>query len=231
MKRNYIFLFAFSPLLFVSGCWTVKETPHPSVPVTALPAGKDVRVRLAGFDATVTSYDAAYSYSTVSGWDPWGGRRGWGGWRTTTYSTTSFVPRTERTSAFRDRAQDAFEQAGCILKTSDPQYQVEVRFAGPFSEDGDGWATLGWMVLTAFTAEYGGQTWTAQLRVHDLKSGKLVLSKDFSERDEAVVWGLIPIFSPVGSDRNSDSVMKHLCLTALTDKAVAESVAFLAGLK
>ena len=232
MKHPYFFLFTFSLLLLASGCWTVKETEHPSVAVAAVPSDKDLRVQVAGFDALVTSYDTAYSYSTAMGWSgPWYGRHGWygGGFGTTTYATTSYIPRTTNTSVYRDRATDALECAGCNLKTKDPQYQVEVKFEGPFAESGDGWAAFGWMVCTLFTADYGGQTWNAKLRIHDLKSGKLVYAKDFSERDEAVVWGPIPIFSPAGGDRNSPAVMRHLCLTALTDKAIAESVSFLAG--
>ena len=77
MEHHNFFLFAFSFSLLLSGCWTVKETEHPSVAVTALPAGKEIRAQVAGFDATYISYDTAYSYSTVSGWSgPWYGRRG-----------------------------------------------------------------------------------------------------------------------------------------------------------
>lgn len=232
MKHPYFFVFTFSFLLFLSGCWTVKETEHPSVVVTALPAGKEIRAQVAGFDATYISYDTAYSYSTVSGWSgPWYGRRGWhGGYGTSVSTTTTYVPRAERTSVYRDRATDVLEQAGFLLKTSDPQYRIDVTFAGPFSEDGDGWARFVWMVCTLFTADYDGATWQAKLRVHDLKSGKLIYAKDLVERDEAVVWGPIPLFSPSGSDRTSDATMKHLCLASLTDKAVAEAVAFLSGL-
>lgn len=232
MKQFCLFAFVFSSSLLLSGCWTVRETEHPAVPVTALPEGKDLRVQVAGFDATFTSYDTAYSYSTMSGFGgSWYGRRGWyrGGWSTGYASTTSYIPRTEKTSVFRDRAADALERAGCILKTKDPQYQVEVRFEGPYSEDGDGWASFGWMVCTIFTADYNAVNWNAKLRIHDLASGKLVYAKDFVERDEAVVWGPIPIFSPAGSDRNSNAVMKQICLTVLTDKAVAEALSFLSG--
>ena len=233
IRNSIIRLFDYSIIsLVLSGCWTVSEAEHPAVPMTALPAGKELHVQVAGFDATFTSYDTAYSYSTATGWSgPWYGRRGWygGGLHSTTYSTTSFSPRPERTSVFRDRAADALERAGCILKTKDPQYQIDVRFVGPYSEDGDGWATFGWVVCTLFTADYGAANWNAKLRIHDLKSGKLVYAKDFVERDEAVVWGPIPFFSPSGSDRTSGSVMKSICLTALTDKAVAEALSFLAG--
>lgn len=232
MKHPCFFVLTFSFPLFLSGCWTVKETEHPSVVVTALPAGKEIRAQVAGFDATYISYDTAYSYSTVSGWSgPWYGRRGWhGGYGTSVSTTTTYVPRAERTSVYRDRATDVLEQAGFLLKTGDPQYRIDVTFAGPFSEDGDGWAKFGWMVCTLFTADYDGATWQAKLRVHDLKSGKLIYAKDLVERDEAVVWGPLPLFSPSGSDRTSAATMKHLCLAALTDKAVAEAVAFLSGL-
>lgn len=233
MKHPYFFLFPFSFSLFLSGCWTVKETEHPSVAVTALPAGKEISVRVAGFDATYITYDTAYSYSTVSGWSgPWYGRRGWhgGGYGTAVSTTTTYVPRAERTSAYRNRAADVLEQAGFLLKTSDPQYQVDVTFVGPFSEAGDCWAKLGWLVCTLLTADYDGATWQAKLRVHDLKSGKLVYAKDLAERDEAVVWGPIPLFSPFGSDRTSPITIQHLCLSALTDKAVAEAIGFLSGL-
>ena len=233
MKHLHFFTFAFSLALFFTGCWTVKESDHPPVAVTALPAGKEIRAQVAGFDATYISYDTAYSYSTVSGWSgPWYGRRGWhgGGFGTAVSTTTSYIPRAERTNAYRNRAVDVLEQAGFLLKTNDPQYQIEVTFAGPFSEDGDGWAKFGWLVCTLFTADYDGATWQAKLRVRDLKSGKLLYAKDIAERDEAVVWGPIPLFSPAGSDRTSEVTMKHICLAALTDKAVAEAVAFLSGL-
>ena len=215
-----------------AGCWTVKETEHPQVVVTALPEGKEVRVQVAGFDATVTTWDEAYHYTTMTGWSgPWYGRRGWrgGGWTTTTGSTVSFIPRTTATSVYRDRATDALERAGFLLKAADPQYRVEVRFEGPYSEGGDGWAEAGWMLGTLFTADYDGATYVAHLRVYDLKTGKLLLGQDLTERDEAVVWGPIPLFSPAGSDRTSPGVMKVLCLSALSDKAVAEAAAFLAA--
>ena len=225
--------FAYSiVVLCFAGCWTVREMEHPAVEVARLPSGKDVRVQIAGFDATVTTYDTAYGYGSATTFGyPCYGRHGryYGGIATTTYQTTEFIPRTEATSAYRNRATDALERAGCILQTKDPQYRVEVRFEGPFSESGDGWATVGWIICTIFTADYGAANWSAKLKIHDMKTGKLIHERDFTERDEAVVWGPIPIFSPACSSRNSASVMTDICLTALTDRAVAEAVAFLSG--
>lgn len=221
-------------LTLASGCWTIRETEHPMITIAALPAGKSPHVQLAGFEATVTSYDAAYGYTTVTGYNgPWYGRHGWhgGGFSSATYTTATYVPQVLPTTAYRDRAADALERAGCILQTTKPEYRVEVRFVGPLSEESDGWMAFGLAVCTLFTADYAGQTWQAQLRVHDLRSGKLVLSRTLSQRDEAIVWGPIPLFSPGASERTTDGVQKGLCLAALTDAAVAEAVKFLAGAK
>ena len=219
-------------LLALAGCWTVRETPPPEVSVGSVSAGKDLKVQVAGFDATVTTYETAYGYTMVSGFGgPYycGHRRYCGGYGTTSYTTTTLVPRTESTPVYRDRATDALERAGCIVQAKDPQYRIEVRFDGPFDESGDTWATVGWMVCTIFTADFGAQDWTAKLKVHDLTSGKLVHEKDLMVRDEAVVWGPIPFFSPASAERTSGGTMKDNCLRALTDLAVAESVSFLSG--
>lgn len=228
------FLAALVPV-FVSGCWTVRETVHPAIEIAALPAGTEPHVQLAGFEATVTTYDVVCGYATVTGynWPCHHGRRGWhgGGFSTATYSTATYVPQVLSTPVYRNRAADALERAGCILQTTKPDYRIEVRFDGPFSEAGDGWAAFGWAVCTLFTADYAGQAWQAQLRIHDLKTGKLVMSRTLSQRDEAVVWGPIPFFSPGASERTTEGMQKALCLTALTDAAVAETVKFLAGEK
>ena len=213
----------------LAGCWTVREPQAPVVSMAKVPG--DMRVQLAGFDATVTSYVPSYGYATVTGYGA--SRSGWYGRRhgyfgTTTVSTTSYVPKTESVSDYRNRATDAFEHAGCILQTTDPQYRVEVRFEGPYDESGDMWAGAGWMLCTLFTADYGAQNWRAKLKVHDVKTGRLVCERDFEQRYEAVVWGPIPFFSPLGSSATNFSVMKDWCLTVLTDVAVAEALDFLA---
>ena len=232
IHNSVLRFFGSSVIAFLAGCWTFREAAHPEIAVPAMPSGKDVRVQIAGFDATVTTYDAAYGYGTMTGFGggPYYGRRGryyGGGCGMATYQTTEYIPHREATSVYRNHATDAFERAGCIVQTKDPQYRVEVRFEGPFSESGDGWATAGWLICTIFTADYGAADWSAKLKIHDMKTGKMIHEKDFTERDEAVVWGPIPIFSPASGSRNSASTMKDICLTALTDRTVAEAVSFL----
>jgi len=214
------------------GCLTVRETEIPAISHQALPKGKDVRVQLAGFEAKLTTYVPAYGYATVTDFGSsvycGRGRYCYGGMRTSTVTTTEFVPQVESTAAYRNRASDAFERCGCILQTTDPQYRVEVSFDGPFAQSGDGWKTVGWMLLTVFTSEFGAQNWTARLRVHDVKTGKLVMSKDLSQRYEIVTWGPVPIFSPAFDERTSSCHISNWCLTALTDEAVAETMKFFA---
>ena len=54
------------------------------------------------------------------------------------------------------------------------------------------------------------------------------LKSKWQSRGEALVWGPIPLISPSTSTRTSSGAMKEKCLSALTDKAVAEAIAFLA---
>ena len=221
--------FAYSIIsLCLAGCWTVRETDHAVPPIGSLPSGKETKVRVSGFESTVMTYDMAYTYGTgnVGGWYDYRGRYR-SGFDMGMYSSTTYIPRVEETKAYRDRAADLLEHAGCIVKAKDPQYGIEVRFDGPFFESGDAWAEAGWLVCTLLTADFQAQNWVAKLRIHDLGTGKLLHEKDIVERDEAVVWGPIPLISPSTSPRTSPGAMKEKCLSALTDKAVAEAIAFL----
>ena len=228
-----VFVCSLAAAVFITGCWTVREAARPVVSEAKLPAGKELKVQVAGFDMTVTTYETAYGYTTVSGFGgPYYGPHGRyrSGFGTTTYSTTEYVPHTESTPVYRNRATDALERAGCIVQAKDPKYRIEVRFDGPYTESGDAWATAGWLICTVFTADYGAQNWMAKVKVHDLTTGKLLHEKDLTVRDEAVVWGPIPIFSPSFATRTSGNVMKGNCLMALTDLAIADAVLFLAAL-
>ena len=217
-------------LLALAGCWTVRETPPPEVAVGHLPDGKELKVKVEGFEAMVTTYETAYGYGTVTGYGaPVYNCRGYsrGGYGMATYSTTEYIPHTESTSVYLNRATDAIERAGCIVQAKDPRYRIEVRFDGPYNDSADYWKAAGWLFCTILTADYWTQGWTAKLKIHDLSSGKLIHEKDLMVRDEAVVWGPIPFFSPACASRTSSIVMMNNCLNALTDLAVADAVSFL----
>lgn len=218
-----------------SGCWTVRHPVTPDVQAVRLPKGKELRVQIAGFDVQVTKYIPAYGYATVTTFGgPYycgSGRYCAPGLETAMVSSTEYLPQREVTALYRNRATDALERAGCILRSTNPQYRMEVRFEGPTSEKGDGWAAFGWAVCTLLTADYGAQDWTAKLKIHDVKTGKLVYEKDHLQRYETIVWGPIPLFSPLSSDRTSEPVMQDWCLTVLTDVAVADALSFFSTIR
>lgn len=224
--RNSIQLLLVAFCLFLAGCFTVSETEYPQVAVSKLPAGKDIRVQLAGFDASVTTYAAVFGYETVMVRHPgYGWRHGY--YYPATVSTTSYVPQVSATKAFIDRATDLLEKGGFVLQTTDPQYRVEVRFDGPYSDNAAIGKAVAWGVLTLLTADYTERSWSARLKIYDVKTGKVIFSNEYEQPYEVLVWGPIPIFSPAGSSKNDSNVMQSWALTALTDRAIADVSSFL----
>lgn len=215
-------------VLALAGCFTLHETEYPVAnPVNA--GGKEIKVQLAGFEAEVTKYVPVYGYETVfhSGHRH---RRGYGGWMST-YMTESYVPQTSTTRVYLDRATDIFEKSGFIVKTPSPEIQVEVKFSGPFVSGCDNSVSVAWTLLSILSADYGVQTWNARMKIYELSTGKLLMSQDYVQRYQAVVWGPIPIFSPGSSELTTYNAMQSWCLTALTDRAMADATAFIAGRK
>ena len=86
-----------------------------------------------------------------------------------------------------------------------------------------------WLVLSILTADYSAETWTAKVKIYDNKTGKMVFHRDYSQLYEVTVWGPLPIFSPAGSSKNTANAMQSWCLTALTDRVMADATAFLAA--
>jgi hypothetical protein len=225
MKSGAIFALGFS-ITLLSGCFVCSETEFPKARPVALDKGRDVTVQLSGFDAVVTTYVPVYEYGTVFAGRPMACRR-----RpvcyTATYANQTYVPQSSTTTAFAERAAETFEKCGYILQSAAPKYRVEVKFGGPFISDGDSAVSAAWSIFTVFTAGYGTQTWSAKLKIYDIASGRLAYHKDYSQKYEAVVWGPLPLFSPAGSSTISYGSMQSWCLSALTDIAVADAMAFL----
>ncbi len=217
--------FAFAAA-FLAGCFTVSETEYPLVNQTALAKERSLPVQLAGFEASITSYVPVYGYETVLAPGP--GPRHRRHLYATTIATETYIPQVNNTTAFLDRATDTLEKCGFTLQTTRPQYRIEVKFSGPFVSGSENAASLAWTLFTAFTTDYGVQTWTARMKIYDNVTGKVCLFRDYTQKYEAYVWGPLPIFSPAGSDKCSYNVMQSWCLTALTDRAMADATAFLA---
>ena len=209
-----------------AGCFTLYETEYPMVQMSAA-GDREVSVQIAGFEATVTTYIPVYGYTTYYHYGP-GYRRG-GYWGPSTVATETYMPQTQATSVFRDRATETLETSGFNLKSEKPDYRVEVKFSGPIITDEDRVIAAGWTLLSVLSADYGVQAWTAKLKIYDVATGKLVMHHDYVERYQAVIWGPIPIFSPSGSDKTSSNAIQSWCLTALTDRAMSDATAFLAS--
>ena len=73
------------------------------------------------------------------------------------------------------------------------------------------------------------QTWTAKLKIHEVRTGKLRFERDYAQHHEVVAWGPIPIFSPGACEATSSEVIKDQCLSSLTDQTVADAMQFFIG--
>ena len=225
MKKT---IMALSMLAF-AGCFTIFESEYPAVEMASA-GNADIKVQLSGFEAAVTTYEVLYGYETSYRYHHYyGHRRHYGYWGPSTVMTETYVPQTRATSDYIDRATEILELNGFNPKTDKPEYRIEVKFGGPFVSDGDRAAEAAWTIFSLLTADYGVHTWTAKLKIYDVATGKLLMHYDYSERYSALVWGPIPLFSPAGSDKTSTNSMQNWCLTALTDRAMADATAFLSA--
>ena len=224
MKRILVTAIAATML---SGCFTLTETPYPETAMASLPEGKEVAIQLKGFKALVTEYMSVYGYDTVWVEGHPRGRYGWTPGHYRTVTSSAYIPQVSESDFFVQRARTLAESAGFTTMAQNPDYIVETTFGGPFVSDGERGVSVAWMLLSVLSADYGVQTWTAKLKVYDNKTGKLVLHHDYSQRYEVAVWGPIPILSPAGSTKNTFNAMQSWCLTALTDRVMADTAAFL----
>ena len=110
-----------------------------------------------------------------------------------------------------------------------PDWTVDVTFAGPVVASGDLACEAAWMLCTLFFCDYSAVSWTAKLRIRDNRTGRLAFSRDYVQRYETKVFGLIPLFGISSCDETSNSYMQGWCLSALTDRAVADATAFLSA--
>lgn len=221
-------LFAAVAAVAFAGCWTFNETEYPGCAVTAV-AGRPASpsVMLAGFESTVTTYDAVTGFQTV--YVPGHcGRRFYHPGYYEAVPVTSYVANQRSSDQYLRRARDQFEKGGFTMAVANPDRIVEVDFDGPYMKDGDVWRQLAWEFCTLFFCDYGSAVWKAKLRIRDGKTGKLVFSHEYDQEFETHVFGLIPLFGISASSATSYTRMQGWCLAALTDRAVADATAFLA---
>jgi len=225
MKRVILLAVAASAL---SGCWTFSTTEYPATQLAQAPAGTNVTVGVTGFAAMQTLYRDVVGYSTVYVPGCYGRYRCRPGYFATVPSSY-MVAEAAPTDVFLLRARDSFERAGYSVGAATPDLTVDVVFGGPLVDGGDQAAGLAWPVFTLFFCDYEAVAWTAQLRIRDNRTGKLVFSNDYVQRYETKVFGLIPLFGIASCTETSPGYMQGWCLSALTDRAVADATSFLSS--
>ena len=233
LKRNSAAAAAAVFAFALAGCWTVHHSPYPDVEMTSVRDAGGMRVAVAGFEATVTSYVPVRTYSTA-----WGGGGGYyrrgrhyhDGYYPTTVTSTTYIPQTSETTVFAEQATEILETSGFIVSPSNAEYVVEAHFAqSPIVTNGDRTKEVLCVVLSLLTADYTARTWGAKLSIRETATGKLVFHKEYSLRGSAAVWGPIPILSPAAADETSPEELRGWCFAALTDMAMADATAFLAS--
>lgn len=223
MKR--ILLLA-AAVAFLSGCWTFGTSEYPATQVSSAPAATNVTVAVCGFSAVQTWYRDVVSVNTVYVPGAYGRRYYHPGY-VTTVPSHMYIPESQVTDRFRLRAVDAFEKAGYTTGAPTPDWTIDVSFAGPVITSGDEMREAAWMICTLFFCDYSAASWTAQLRVRDNRTGRLVFHNDYEQRYETKVFGLVPLFGISSCGETTQSYMQGWCLSALTDRAVADATAFL----
>ena len=219
---------ASSALALFAGCWTFNETPYPKSEIASAPEGTNIVLGVNGFLATVVEYTEYTEFRTI--YVPgFYGRHHYHPGYLETIPTVSYLPQSRTTDQYLLRAKDSFERAGFTVGAATPDWTVEVTFSGPFATDGDEWREFLWPICSIFFCDYGSATWKAQLRVRDNRSGRLVFHRDYSQRYETNVFGLVPLFSIAAAAETSPAYMQSWCLAALTDQAVADAARFFAG--
>jgi len=227
MKRILFFAAAAAAL---SGCWTFSTSEYPATQISQAPAGTNVTIGVTGFAAMQTWYRDVVTYDTVYVPGYYGRHRYRPGY-IATVPTSHLLAEAVPTDAFLLRARDLFEKAGYSIGAATPELTVDVVFGGPLVDGGDQAAGLAWMLCTVFFCDYEAVAWTAQLRIRDNRTGKLVFHNDYVQRYETKVFGLIPIFGIGACTETSQGYMQSWCLSALTDRAVADATSFLSGLR
>ena len=219
--------------LAVAGCFTLSQSEYPKVEMTAVTGG--VKLLMEGFQASVIDYTPIYSTSTYVAADPyWHGpyrrpRRGgmyWG-----SYTTETYVPTMRNTDVFLQRAISNLEKAGCVLRATPATYTVVGSFAGPFTDEMASLKSLGVFLGSVLSARFEMLSYTAEVKVYETASGKLVFSRTYTQDYYASGWSPIPIFGIMDFEKVDSAYMKSWCLTALTDRITADVSAWLAGKK
>jgi len=211
----------------LAGCFTISETERPATDAPVMTAAAtNITLAVRGFESMLTEYVVLSGYQTVF-YQGCGGRYGCYGPGIGTAHTTTTIPRVRPSEMFLTQARDGFEDRGFNVMASTPDYVVEARFSGPQTSGEDASKSFALLIGSLFTCDYGTQTWQAQLRIHDNRTGRLVLSREYEQRYAVTGFSPIPLLGISGYERTNGNYMQCWCLGVLTDRIVAEATEFL----
>lgn len=216
----------------LAGCFTVYETEAPQVVLSKVAGDKKVAVE--GFLTTVVSYIPVYSTSTafVSGPHYHGRhhRHYYSGPTMATTQTETLIPQVSTTDAYLKRVQSRLEEAGCILRASPAQFIVSGEFAGPFDPPGADWRRAGIDIGTGFFALYDTASYTLSVKVYEQATGKPLFAQNYEQTYSATGFSPLWLIGMMAYDNITTSFQHSWCLSALTDRAMADVSAFLSQL-
>lgn len=231
MKINTL-LYAGAISLLFTGCWTVSETEFKDVEVTPVPAGKTIKVKLDNYRTGVYNYVPVEGHESMN---PESGKtsKDESQRQQAEYadSTVTWGLQNSASGRLVSRTIAELERKGYAIDRNHPDYVISVRFTGPQYRDYDVLRQLGYMLCTLFTAEKSDVTWQAHLAVFNADMTQVLFEKDYEQNYQATVWGPIPIASPACNVKMTDHGANSWALTALSDQAVADATAFIAGQK
>jgi len=209
--------------LLLAGCWTLSETEYPSVSVTP---SNGIRVKLQNFRTGVYHYSPVEGHESMSGTEP---DEILVGQDRQTQTDVSWRLQFSASGRLVSRVVAELKRKGYVIDTKKPQYVIELKFSQPALPEYDVLRQVCYGLCTLFTAENMVLTRTAYLKVRDGETDKVLYSKDFDQTYDVTVWGPIPVASPACSEKVSYDGANSWALTALTDQAVADATAFIAG--
>ena len=135
------------------------------------------------------------------------------------------------TDVFLQRAVSNLEKAGCILRATPATYTVVGSFAGPYADAMASLKSLGVLLGSVLSARFEMLAYSAEVKVYETASGKLVFSRTYTQDYYASGWSPVPIFGIMDFEKVESTYMKSWCLAALTDRITADVSAWLAGKK
>ena len=134
MKTNTLFAAGAISILF-AGCWTVSETEYPDVEVARLPAGKATSVSFSGFEVDLQRYVPVEGHEQMK--TNKDDRVDGPCVKENSATNQFYMTRNTASRKLVDRASVGMERKGFEVKTLNPQYVIDMKYAGPFDRDYD----------------------------------------------------------------------------------------------